>query len=449
MTSVFLSQEPNNGLNQSQQLLINLAMKQAFHVLQLPQMELVEWLKNEIESNPVLEIDLAKEPLEQEKNPAFQHRDKTQEKIDQRRKEHQESLLTASVSLYEHLMQQAPLAFESREEIHLAELIIGHLNHKGYLETELDAIAPHVSTQKMEKILAVIQSLDPPGVGAKNLPECLLLQLRLKNKQGSLAYAIIAKHYDDLLHNRLPLIAKQLQIPVAEVSRIVKEQIAPLDLHPGYRYYSQPTTAIIPDLFFLCWESEWKVEINASHIPSFHIAGAYVNALGDPELKKNEAFYLRRQIVAGKWLKRIVGKRAQTIRGIGEWILKRQKAFFDGEQKGLTPMTMQDAADELGIHESTVARAVSNKYVSCPQGMFALKSFFSQGLKTAHGKKISNHSLREMLSTMIEKEDRLSPLSDEQIALKFRKLGISCARRTVAKYRAMLEISPAHLRKKW
>ncbi|MES2122233.1 MAG: hypothetical protein V4492_05590, partial [Chlamydiota bacterium] len=223
----------------------------------------------------------------------------------------------------------------------------------------------------------------------------------------------------------------------------------PLDLHPGYRYYSQPTTALIPDLYFLCWESAWKVEVNASHLPSFHIAGAYVNALSDPELKKNEAFYLRRQIVAGRWLKRIVGKRSQTLRSIGELILKRQLPFFNGEQKGLTPMTMQEAAHELGLNESTIARAVSNKYVSCPQGMFALKSFFSQGLKTSQGKKISNHSLREMLSTMIESEDKLSPLSDEEITLKFRKQGISCARRTIAKYRSMLEISPAHLRKKW
>ncbi len=453
MQSISLIQENQTSLKQNQQLLINLAMKQAFHVLQLPMLELSEWLKSEIESNPVLEVDLAKEQFKESLDAPVKERhtvrNKSQEDLERRRKEHQENLLTAHISLYEHLMGQAPLIFEERTDLHLAELVIGHLNEKGFLETPLEEIAPSIPLEKMERILDTVQSFDPPGIGARNLRECLLLQLKLKNKGNSQAAQVISEHFDDLLHNRLPLIAQKLHIPIGELVQIVENEIAPLDLSPGYKYCFPVAAAIIPDLLILSIDDKWQIEVNTSFLPKFQIAPIYLQALRDHSLENEEYYYLRRQLAGGRWLQRIVQKRNHTLRSIGEFLLKKQMAFFNGHKASLVPLTMREAAEELGIHESTVARAVANKFVACPQGMFALRSLFKQGVETKSGEKISNHSLRKMLANTISEEDKLQPLSDEQLARHFQKQGIPCARRTIAKYRSSLKIPPACKRKKW
>ncbi len=428
-------------------------MQQAFHVLQLPMLELAEWLNTEIENNPVLEIDHAREEFKEGLDPprreSYVVRNRAQEELEKRRQQQQESLMTASVSLYEHLMQQAPLIFEGAADLQLAGLIIGHFNEKGYLDTPLHEIAPSAPLEKMNTILETIQTFDPPGVGAANLQDCLLLQLRLKGREGSVAYRILAEHFEDLIHNRLPYIAERLRLPIAEVVRIVEKEIAPLDLHPGYKYCPQPTAAILPDLFLLCFEGKWQIEVNTSFLPHFRVTPIYVEVLQGHELENEEYFYLRRKLAGGRWLKRIVNRRNETLRKIGEFILKKQNAFFNGDRGGLVPLTMREAAVELGVHESTVARSVAGKFVACPLGLFSLKSFFKQGVATRSGQEVSNQSLREILLKVIKEEDKLEPLSDEQLARHFQKLGIVCARRTITKYRLSLRIPPAHKRRKW
>lgn len=453
MHPISLIQESQTSLKQQQQLLINLAMKQAFHVMQLPALELAEWLKSEIESNPVLEIDLSKETfkksLDEPTKERHASRNKSQEELEKRHREQQENRLIASVSLYEHLMGQAPLILDESGDLNLAELIIGHLNEKGFLDTPLQEIAPSVSLEKLQKILETIQTFDPPGIGARDLQECLLLQLKLKGKENSLAARVISKFFDDLLQNHLPLISQRLHIPITELMQIVEKEIAPLDLNPGYKFCSQPIVAIIPDLTFLDVEGKWEININTSFLPKFQIAPIYSEALKDNSLESEEYYYLRRQLAGGKWLKRIVHKRNHTLYQIGEWILKKQKPFFNSETGSLIPMTMKETAEELGLNESTIARAVANKYVACPQGIFSLRSFFKQGIQKKNGEKISNHTLRKMLANTIEQEDKNEPLSDEHLAAHFRKRGIPCARRTITKYRSSLKISPACKRKRW
>ena len=453
MSSISLIQEGQTALKQQQQLLVNLAMKQAFHVLQLPLLELSEWLKSEIESNPILEIDITREPYKENFDAPVraQHslRSKAQEDVEKRRKEHQEHSLIASVSLFEYLMGQAPLAFDARQDLHLAELIIGHLNDKGFLDTPLQEIAPAVPLAMMEQILSTIQTFDPPGIAARNLTECLLLQLKFKQKENTLAAKIIEHHFDDLIHNLLPHISKKLHIPISQLVEIVDKEIAPLDLHPGYRFLIQPMTAIIPDLFFLFVDEKWQIEVNTSFLPHFQIAPTYANALSDPSIANEEYFYLRRQLAGGKWLKRIVQRRNQTLHAIGKFILTKQMAFFNGDKGRLVPMSIQEIAQELSVNESTIARAVVNKFVACPHGLFSLKSFFTQGMQADNGQHISKHSLRDILAKTIEKEDKLHPLSDEEIVQHFRKLGLPCARRTIAKYRTHLNIPPASKRRKW
>ncbi len=453
MNTLSLTQNNNTSLNQQQQLLVNLAMKQAFHVMQLPLLELSEWLKSEIESNPVLDIDLSQEPfkrsLEEPTPSRHTHRNKSQENLAKKQKEHQESLLTASISLYEHLMNQAPLILEERGDLNLAELIIGHLNEKGFLDTPLQEVSPSTPLEKLQKILETIQTFDPPGIGAKNLQECLLLQLKLKGKETSQAALVVAEHFEDLLHNRLPLISQKLHIPIQQLVQIVEKEISPLDLNPGFLFSSYPAAVIIPDIILLSIEDKWEIQVNTSFLPKFQVAPIYLQSLKDHCLENEEYYYLRRQIAGGRWLKRIVHKRNHTLSEIGALLLKKQRGFFNSETGTLVPLTMKEAAEELGLNESTVARAVANKYLACPLGMFSLKAFFKQGMQKRNGEKISNRSLRQMLANTIEQEDKSNPLSDKQLATHFRKLGVPCARRTIAKYRSSLKISPACKRKRW
>src|SRR5581483_8900435 len=352
MHSVSIIQENRTSLKQQQQLLINLAMTQAFHVMQLPLLELAEWLNGEIESNPVLEIDLNKETLKESLNdPTAESRikrNKSQEALEKGHKEQQESALAASISLYEHLMKQAPLALEDRRDLNLAELIIGNLNEKGFLDVPLQEVAPTVPLETLEKILKMIQTFDPPGVGARNLQECLALQLILKGKENSLAAKLIAKHLDDLILNRMPLLSQKLNISISALTQIVEKEIAPLDLNPGSKFCTRSIAAIIPDLFFSAIEGKWEIQVNTSMLPDFHIVPIYLKALKDNALESEECDYLRRQFSSGRWLKKIVHKRNHTLYQIGAEILKKQMPFFNAETGILIPMTMKEIAEDLG-----------------------------------------------------------------------------------------------------
>lgn len=449
---MFLAQGNHVLYNQRQDLLINLAMRQAFHVMQLPVLELAEWLRLEIENNPILEIDLAKETfkesLEESRPESGVFRNKAQELMEKKRKDAQENHLMGSVSLYEHLMQQVPLYFEERNEIHLAELIIGHLNEKGFLDQPLQEVAPSIPLHQLELVLKKVQSLDPPGIAARDVREALLLQLDIQGNSSSLAREIIAHHFTLLLHNQLPSLAQTLQISMAALNAIIEEEIRPLDLYPGYRFHFSLMASIIPDVFLCQIEGKWHIEINKALLPKFHVAQIYQQPLFEPH--SEESSYVRQKMASGKWLKRAVQKRNQTLRRIVEFLLKAQAPFFEEEGRGsLLALTTAQAAQELGLHESTVARAVSNKFLACPQGLFSLRSFFKQGVSVASGGRMSSQTLKELLLKAVELEDKKEPLSDEELCNQFKKKGIECARRTISKYRAALQIAPSAQRRKW
>lgn len=442
MQSFSLIQNSELSLRHSQKLLINLAMRQALHVLQLPQIELAEWLHAEIEKNPILELDFSDDPSEEfflETHGRSSSFCKVSQEL--------EGGVVAVESLYEHLMKQAGLAFENDEEKSLAELIIGHLNEEGFLDTPFKEISPTTSQKKMEEVLNVIQTFEPAGIAARSFQESFLLQLNRNSEGETMAKRLIRNHFNDLLDRRFSKIAKKLGICVDEVLEVVEKQIALLSLRPGALFSPSPVALRVPDLFFLFFEGKWKIEVGSSYLPRFQIAPSFHRAISQIKANKLGLSFLRKHMCASKWLRRIIDQRKQTLLAIGHLILETQKEFLNGEARGLLPMTMKEAATALGIHESTVARAVSGKWVSCPQGLFSLRSFFGQGLRMGRGK-ISNHSLRELLSSMINAEDKNAPLSDQQIVEKFRKTGIVCARRTVNKYRSMLKIGSALHRRK-
>jgi RNA polymerase sigma-54 factor len=446
MHTLSIIQSNQISQRQHQQLLINLAMKQAFVALQLPLLELSTWVQKEIENNPAIETDLSEEPFPTD-HPYQRH--SFQSNYEKKHRESQEELLIAPISLYEHLMQQAPLVVSDAQDLRLMEIMIGHLDHRGYLDIPLQEVAPQVPLNTLQRLLHLVQTLDPPGIGATNLQECLLLQLKSKQKENGLAAQVITHHFDQLLANRLPQIAHNLSIPLNTLIEVIQRDIAPLDIRPGNRFDARAPIAIIPDMTFLCFEGRWTVEINQAFLPRFYLAPTYEKAWHTQAFAEEESTEFRRQLAKGKWLKRIIQRRNQTLHRIGEFLLEKQQAFFDCHTPNLVPLTMQETARELGLHESTVARAVANKYLACPLGVFALKSFFNQGLKTDKGSTIANRSLRALLAHTIKQEDKLCPFSDEQLAKHFKKRGIPCARRTITKYRKILRIASAAKRRRW
>lgn len=459
MSFISLKQNQQTATKQSQHLLLSMAMQQAFHVLQMPVLELSEWLAQEIEQNPVLELDLSHDEqkdnlddlcsVEYHHEPLFESSDPTTLELEKKRRAYQESLLTYPTSLYEHLTSQARLTFLNADDLALAEKIIGHLDSKGFLNEPLSEIASEQDLPRMQQILSILQTFDPVGICAYNLQESLLIQLQHAQKEGSAAFQIVQRHFEDLLTNKIPLIAKKLHITPQQVQEAVQADISPLNLYPGYAFEQSYTSTIVPDIHLEHHEESWEIRINQSPFPHFRICPLYEKSLTDPTLLKEDHKYLERHIASGTWLKKIVKRREDTLLAVTQQLIKRQAAFLGGEQRTLVPMNIQEIAEQMGMHESTIARAISNKYLSCPQGIFSLRSFFTQGLLCQNGQKVSNHTLRQLLAQMVQQEDRNKPLSDEELVGQFKKMGIPCARRTVTKYRQKLRIAPAAKRRKW
>lgn len=459
MSIISIKQEHQIATKQNQHLLLSMAMRQAFHVLQMPILELSEWLHQEIEQNPVLELDLSSNeqkesldtlyPIESEQESWTENPDPIAIELEKKRRAYQEALLTYSISLEEHLISQARLTFFDPSDLALAINLIEHLDKKGFLICPLSEIVSEKEQASAQHILSILQTFDPIGVCAANLRESLLIQLRHAQKTGSTAYLIIQDHFDDLLSNKIPLIAKKLHLLPQQVQTVIQQEISPLNLHPGYAFEPSYNAAIVPDIHLDYQEGIWEVQINQGPLPRFQISPLYENSLNDPSLLKDEHKYLEKHIASGSWLKKIVKRRKDTLVAIAEQLIKKQAAFLEGEQKTLVPMNIQEVAEGMGMHESTIARAISNKYLSCPQGVFSLRSFFTQGIICQNGQKVSSHTLRQLLLQMVQQEDKNAPLSDEEIVSQFKKIGIPCARRTVTKYRNILNIAPAAKRRKW
>jgi RNA polymerase sigma-54 factor len=447
-----IKQTPELATKQTQNLLLSMAMQQAFHVLQMPVLELSEWLKQQIEQNPVLELDLSEEDQERiddlcAEEEVCENLDPATLEQEKKRKAYQESLLVYPVSLEEHLHSQARLTFEDPQDLAMAVELINYVDAKGFIAAPLSSFRH--DEERFDRVLAILQGFDPPGVCAQNLQESLLIQLCQLKKEKSIAFQIIQQHFDDLLANKLPLIGKTLGLSPDHIQTVIRNDIATLSLYPGYAFEQHCAATIVPDLHLDYSEDHWEIKINRSPFPHFYISPLYEKAMANPSLPKEEERFLHKQIAAGNWLNKIVQRREETLLVIAQELIKKQSLFLLGEQKTLVPMKIQEIAEQTGLNESTIARAISHKYLSCPQGIFSLRSFFTQGLTCQNGQKISNHTLRQLLSQMIDQEDKSCPLSDEEIGQKFLKMGIPCARRTVAKYRHKMRIAPAARRRKW
>lgn len=447
-----LEQVSTQNVKQIQRLILSPQMQQALHLLQLPVLELGPAIEDELSQNPLLEFSEEGPPSleefeilnlfdDQMRLPSFQG-----QREEEDLKTFIENTISYERSLFDHLMEQARETFSSKRERKLAEMIIGNLDHDGMLTTPLEEIAAfcECQTQELISLLKTIQTFDPFGVGAQSLKESLLLQLKARGKENSLAYRIIQDHYEDILQNRIPLIAKSLSRSVDEIRQTIIQEIALLDLHPGTNqsdgHYRQIVHHLTPDLTINFSEGKFSIEINDEHIPNIRLNHHYLHMLHDQALPNETRSYIQEKISSGKWLLRNLHERHQTLYRIAQQLIEKQAAFLSSPTGKLVPLTMKEIAEILDLHESTVARAVANKYASCIRGVLPLRSFFTHAYVTEQGENISSQTVKELVVQILKQEDKRHPLSDEIISSMIKKQGIPCARRTVAKYRQELNI---------
>lgn len=449
---------------QNCKLTITPQMYQAVEVLQLSLPELINYINIQLAENPLLEV------LEynQEENPENEDRneDLLAKQLLEMFEDEREDWLTASPNetrlnavegfwldnstLQEYLMEQLRFVRHtsgmSDRDYSIAEYIIGNLDNNGYLSSKLEDLADNlkVSCKEIEKALAVVQKLDPPGIGAKNLQECLKLQLSLIPDCPPEMEELL-KYLDDLAAGYFKKIASHLNIPVEKVRKLAKF-LKMLDPKPGSRFSGRNSIRyIVPDATIKKVGEEFVVIVNDRDLPKLYINETYRKVLleqDSPEIKK----YVREKINAANTLIKSIEQRKMTVFQVIRAAAEKQRDFLEEGISGLTPLTMKQIADELGIHESTVSRAAANKYIQTPRGMYSLKCFFvgSIGKK----KEITAEKIKEELKKMIAAEDPLKPYSDKELAAVLKGKGITVSRRTIAKYRDELGIPSTVFRKR-
>jgi RNA polymerase sigma-54 factor len=356
--------------------------------------------------------------------------------------------LVAGTSLQEVLLEQTRESPLPQDLWPVAEMLIGNIDEYGYLKATIDelTVSTGVGSEKILEVLKVIQTFDPPGVGARDLRECLMIQLERSGQQTSLEYRIVNEFMEALGKRRIPEIARGTGTEVDEVQDAL-ENIARLEPRPGRAYLSDNDQYILPEVFVQRSGGDYVVTTNNEHIPHLRISNTYKDLMAQSEHSAEVRNYIREKIRAGKFLIKSLHQRQQTILNIAREIVKRQHDFMEKGVAALKPLTMVQVAQVVGVHETTVSRAVSGKYMQTPQGIFEMKYFFTAGIQTANGDGMSNTSVKDMIAEIFKSEDSSKPLSDQEVVRMLKEKGIVIARRTVAKYRTELNILPSNLRK--
>jgi RNA polymerase sigma-54 factor len=298
----------------------------------------------------------------------------------------------------------------------------------------------------VQEALKSLKAFDPPGIGAQNLPECLLAQLAAKGRADSLATRMIRDYFDLLTRRRIPELSRKLSAQADDVQAAI-EEIGKLDPAPGRRFAEDNNRVVVPDVTVEFDGDEWKIHLNSDYIPRLRISNTYRELIAKGSLSKQERDYLREKMRTGKFLIDSIEQRQRTIERITREIIKAQTPFFENGVSHLKPLTMTQIADVVGVHETTVSRAIANKYIKTPHGVFDFKYFFTPGYQNESGAAVSNTSVKEMIADLVAGEDKAAPLSDQEIVAKLQAKGITIARRTVAKYREELSILPSNLRR--
>jgi RNA polymerase sigma-54 factor len=470
-------------LKQRQQLVMTPKLQQALKLLQMPAIELQQMLKQEIMENPLLEevddLEEVQEDNEEEEEIETAGKDDGDdskqsegeagdEKIDwdeylhdgfeasgfadETQEEFYEKVPVAKRSFTDQLISQLRIATDDEQTIAIGDYIIGSLDESGYLTCDLEEIAHafDVTVEEVDRVLEIIQTFDPPGVGARNLQECLLIQLKAKGKEDCTAARIVRDHFDEFKQKKYLEISKKLKVPVQEIQAQCKI-IASLDPKPGLEVSAEDPKYVIPDLVVENIDGKYIVYLNDKNIPRLRVSQSYHDELlkdirnGDREARD----FINSRLKSAKWLIQTIEQRRRTMVKVMECIARKQREFFEKGAAYLKPLTLQQVASEINMHESTVSRVTTNKYVQTPRGVFELKYFFSSSLGTSDGGEVSAKSAKDKIRRIIDAEDSGNPLSDQKIADMLKKDGLNIARRTVAKYREQLNILPARLRRQY
>lgn len=454
-------------------------LRQSLEILQAPIQELQALITRELETNPTLDlVEPVRESVEVEAGRDERFEEVTDREFEEefqllaqlddasrdqfRRSEvirrpssDEESIrqfmmesLTRSETLQEHLMEQVRLSSLQGFELQVAEILIGSLDDDGYLSAPLDELAESIgaSLHAFEWVLSVIQDFDPAGIAARSLRECLCLQLKRLNRQSSLAYEVAEGYLRELGGHKYAEIARSLGVDVEAVQRVAGE-IARLNPKPGRLYTEDPSVYVVPEIFVERIDGGWHVRSEKDHLPRLRINRHYKELMNDPSTPKEVKRYIRERMKAGGVLMKSLGLRQSTVVRIACEIVKVQREFLEQGVSKLKPLTMAEVAEKLGVHETTVSRAVSNKYMSTPQGIFEMKYFFTPGYQGDDGERVSNKSIKEAIRKLVETENPAKPLSDQAMVRALTGQGFQVARRTIAKYRDELKILPSHLRK--
>lgn len=368
---------------------------------------------------------------------------------DEERRQFMFDSLVAGTSLQEHLLEQVRMSELDPAQRGVAEMIVGNVDDRGYLQSSVEELscATGVPAERIVEVLQVVQAFTPPGVAARDLRECLLLQLERAGRRDSVEYRIVERHMDALGRRRLPELARALGVGMGEIKAAV-DRISHLEPRPGREFMPDDQQYVVPEVTVQRSGSDFTVSVNNESIPHLRISNTYKDLMSQPESSTEVREYIRDKIRAGKFLIKSLHQRQQTLLNIAREIVQRQREFMDKGVAHLRPMTMAQIAEVVGVHETTVSRAVSGKYMETPQGVFEMKYLFTSGLPTAGGGGVvSNESVKQVIAELVAQEDKSKPLSDEEIVKRLGARSIIIARRTVAKYRSELNILPSHLRR--
>lgn len=449
------------GVRQKQVLIPQL--HQSLKILQLSNIDLLEEIKSEIIENPFLE-EVEESNLERERS--------LKEKIsfEEKRQDIEEGseiysalknptaatsdyhgidgIASEEATIYDHLLHQLQLISLSEKEYLIGKLLLEKINDEGYLNCCLKCVAKivNVKVKEVEKILREIQKFEPPGIAARNLEEALLIQAEYLGILDENLRQIIEKHLVHIQKGEYKKIAQDLSISQEEVLDYLN-QIKTLEPKPTRLYGKISTLYIIPDVIIKKYEEQYIIELCSDWLPTLRIGAYYTNLLKDQNTQKDIKTYLMERLRKAKWFIKCIDQRQQTILAISNAVFKHQRDFLEYGADKLKALRMEDIAHSLGIHLSTVSRAISNKYVQTPVGLFSFKYFFVGGKEDLSGRNVSKVSVMEKLKKIIEQEDKKAPLSDEEIVTEFKNQGLQIARRTIAKYRDKLRILPSNLRK--
>lgn len=440
---------------------------QSLRLLQMPILKLEQLLRQELSTNPLLEEVEALEEPDTTSAEEQTEIDPQLGKIDwdeylgdesefrgreekEKSEEKEERPTVVEKSLYEHLTEQLHFNKLSEAECNIGEYIIGCIDENGYLTCSLEEIVEALKTdpETTKKVLKLIQSFDPPGVGARDLRESLLIQLKERGQEQHLAYQIVSQHLNELDKKSLSQLAKSLDTGFEEVQKAM-DLIRTLSPKPAAGRFVSGAVPIVPDLIVEKVGNEYLIFHNDKNIPRLRINPAYKELLKKNSTTKPEAKeYVKGKLEQARWLLNAINQRRTTMVNVMGAIIEEQKDFFEAGPEHLRPLTMESIANKLGMNVATVSRVSNDKYVQTPQGLYEIRYFFNSGTTRDDGQEISKRQIKSLLEEIIKQEDPNSPLSDREIFSRLKTKGINLARRTVTKYREELKILPARFRKR-